>query len=361
MDQFRPREDPNPVREIQRGVEDITDFMSRFFKGRGVFIILLIILALYLASGIYKVDPGEKGVVLLFGKVHSLTDPGLRYRLPKPFMSHAVVDMQKVRRAEVGFRSETRRTRSVPAESLMLTGDENIVDVQLFVQFMVQDPVKFLFGCGQPYTDRDRTDSPESALKVSAEVALRGVVGENTIDYTMTKGRTEIQQKVEVYLQKLLNNYNTGLLVTEARLLVVDPPAQVQDAFHDVVRAWEDRERLITEAEGVREDVVPKARGQAQQEIREAEAFKAQRVIRARGDGERFTTILLEYLKSPRVTRERLYLESVEHFLPPTRKYIMEGGNSRVLPLLPLTGPFPGGSSQAAPAGQEQPADKKGN
>ncbi len=125
--------------------------------------------------------------------------------------------------------------------------------------------------------------------------------------------------------------------------------------------AWEDRERLITEAEGVREDVVPKARGQAQQEIREAEAFKAQRVIRARGDGERFSTILAEYLKSPRVTRERLYLESVEHFLPPTRKYIMEGGNSRVLPLLPLTGPFPGGSSQAAPAGQEQPADKKGN
>jgi membrane protease subunit HflK len=347
MDQFRPREDPNPVRDIQRGMEDISDFMSRFFKGRGIYIIILIILALYLASGIYQVKPGEKGVVLLFGKVHSLTDPGLQYRLPKPFMTHEVVDMQKVRRAEVGFRSEGR-TRSVPAESIMLTGDENIVDVQLFVQYMVQDPVKFLFGAIHP----------EGALKVSAEVALRGVVGENTIDYTMTTGRTEIQHKVITYLQKLLDNYNTGLLVTEARLLAVDAPAQVQEAFHDVVRAWEDRERLIAEAEGVREDVVPKARGEAQQEIRQAEGYKAQRVTRARGDAERFTTILSEYLKSPKVTRERLYLESVEQFLPPTRKYIMEGGNSRILPVLPLTGPFPGG---AASAPQEHPVDKKGH
>ncbi|MBI5249961.1 MAG: FtsH protease activity modulator HflK [Desulfomonile tiedjei] len=352
MDQFRPREDPNPVREIQRGMEDITDFMSRFFRGRGVLVIVLILVALYLASGVYIVGPGEKGVVLLFGKVNSLTDPGLRYRLPKPFMSHVVVDIQKVRRAEVGFRSDRGRTRSVPAESLMLTGDENIVDVQLFVQYMVQDPVKFLFG----------SDSPENALKVSAEVALRGVVGENTIDYTMTKGRNEIQQKVELYLQKLLDNYNTGLLVTEARLLVVDPPAQVQEAFHDVVRAWEDRERLITEAEGVRDDVVPKARGPAQQEIREAEAYKAQRVIRAKGDAERFITVLKEYLKSPNVTRERLYLENAELFLQPTRKFIMEGGNSRVLPVLPLTGPFPGGApGHTAPAVQEQPVDKKGN
>jgi membrane protease subunit HflK len=325
MDQFRPRQDPNPVRDIQRGMEDISDFMNRFFRGRGIYLIIVIILAIYLASGIYQVRPGEKGVVLLFGKVHSLTDPGLQYRLPKPFMTHDIVDMQKVRRAEIGFRSEGR-TRSVPAESIMLTGDENIVDVQLFVQYMVQDPVKFLFGAIHP----------ESALKVSAEVALRGVVGENTIDDTMTKGRMEIQQKVKVYLQKLLDNYNTGLLVTEARLLVVDPPAQVHDAFHDVVRALEDRQRLITEAEGVREDVVPKARGQAQQEIREAEAYKAQRVIRAKGDAERFSMILLEYLKSPKVTRERLYLENVEQFLPPTRKFIMEGGNSRVLPVLPF-------------------------
>jgi membrane protease subunit HflK len=349
MDQFRPREDPNPVRDLQRGVEDFKAFMDRFMKGRGLFLIVLILFLAYLASGIYIVGPGEKGVVLMFGEVHSITDPGLRYRLPKPFMSHTVVDIAKVRRAEIGFRSDRNRTRSVPVESLMLTGDENIVDVQLFVQYMVQDPVKFLFGA----------EAPENALKASAEVALRGVVGENTIDHTMTKGRFEIQQKVQTYLQKLLDSYNTGLLVSEARLLVVDPPAQVQEAFHDVVRAWEDRERLITEAEGFREDVIPKARGQVQQTIREAEAYKAQRVIRAKGDAERFKTVLREYVKSPAVTRERLYLETAEQFLPGTKKYIMEGGSPRVLPLLPLTSPS--AMMQSSPAGNEKSMEKKGN
>lgn len=328
MDQFRPRQDRNPVEELQKGVQDVKALADKIIKGWGVWLIIVLALLVYLSSGFFIVGPGEKGVVLLFGKVSSIVEPGLRFRLPKPLMSHVVVDIQKVRRAEVGFRTDGGRTRSVPAESLMLTGDENIVDVQLFVQYMVQDPIKFLFGA----------QSPESVLKVSAEVALRGVVGENTIDYTMTTGRMEIQKKVEIYLQRLLDNYNTGLLITQARLLVVDPPAQVQEAFHDVVRAWEDRERLIKEAEGFREDVVPKARGQAQQEVRQAEAYKAQRVIRAQGDAEQFMKILEEYSKAPVVTRERLYLESVEIFLKPTRKYLMQGDDSKVLPLLPLSG-----------------------
>jgi|UniRef100_A0A7C4ATK9 membrane protease subunit HflK len=328
MDQFRPRQDKSPVEEFQKGVQDVKAFADRIIKGWGAWVLIVLALIIYLASGLFIVGPGEKGVILLFGKVHSLVEPGLRYRLPKPFMSHAIVDIARVRRAELGFRTDGGRTRAVPAESLMLTGDENIVDVQLFVQYMVQDPVKFLFGA----------QNPESVLKVSAEVALRGVVGENTIDYTMTTGRMEIQKKVELYLQKLLENYNTGLLVTQARLLVVDPPAQVQEAFHDVVRAWEDRERLIKEAEGFREDVVPKARGQAQQEILQAEAYKAQRVIRAKGDAEQFMKILEEYSKAPAVTRERLYLESAEVFLKPTKKYLMQGDDSKVLPLLPLTG-----------------------
>jgi len=352
MDQFRPRQDKNPVQEIQQGVKDVKALLDRFIRGWGTWLIGLIVAVLYFLSGFFIVGPGEKGVVLLFGKVHTIVDPGLRYRLPKPFMSHVIVDTAKVRRAEVGFRTDGGRTRSVPAESLMLTGDENIVDVQLFVQYMVQDAVKFLFG----------SQGPENALKVSAEVALRGVVGENTIDYTMTTGRMEIQKRVELYLQKLLDTYNTGLLVTQARLLVVDPPAQVQEAFHDVVRAWEDRERLFREAEGFREDVVPKARGEAQQEIRQAEAFKAQRVIRAQGDAERFTRVLEAYQTAQNVTRERLYLESAEHFLHSSKKFLMEGGDSRVLPLLPLT-QWPTGIPSAKPATGEPvaPAEKKGN
>jgi modulator of FtsH protease HflK len=328
MDQFRPR-DESPIRELQRGMEDIKEIAFRFLRGRGFIIAIILLILLYVFSGIYVVGPGEKGVVLLFGKVYALTDPGLRYRWPKPIMTNSIVDVSTVRQEEIGYRSDKGRTRPVSAESLMLTGDENMVDVQLMVQYLVHDPVKFLFGA----------ENPVQALRASAEVALRGIVGENTIDYTMTKGRDEVQQKIEAYLQKLLDSYQTGLLVTQARLLVVDPPAQVQEAFHDVVRAWEDRERLIKEAEGVREDVVPKARGQAQQEIREAEAYKALRVIRAKGDSQRFITVLSEYLKSPRVTRERLYLENAEQFLGPAKKYLMEGDN-RALPLLPLTGPW---------------------
>jgi modulator of FtsH protease HflK len=328
MDQFRPRDDQDPVREIERSLQDLKALLGGFLKGSGSWLVIGVVVLLYLASGFYIVGPGEKGVELLFGGVHAVTDPGLRYRAPWPFMSQIVVDVARVRQQQIGYRSADDRTRSVGAESLMLTGDENIVDVQLFVQYMVNDPKKFLFGA------RD----PEAVLTASAEVALRGVVGENTIDYTMTSGREEVQIKVEKYLQKLLDTYQTGLQVTQARLQAVDPPLQVKDSFHDVVKAWEDRERLIKEADGYREDVVPKARGQAQKEILEAEAYKAQRVIRARGDAQRFITVLLEYAKAPKVTQQRLYLEGIEQFLGPPRKFITEKGDSRVLPLLPLTG-----------------------
>jgi len=210
----------------------------------------------------------------------------------------------------------------------MLTGDENIVDVHLFIQYLIQDPVKFLFHI------RD----PERALHASAEVALRAAVGENTIDYTMTEGRVEVQDRVKRQLQGLLDLYGTGLLVTEARLLVVDPPREVREAFHDVVRAWEDRERLIREAEGYREDVVPKARGEAAQMVRAAEAYREQRLIRAQGDATRFLKVLEEYRKAEEVTRDRLYLETIDRVLPNTQKFILDAGGDRggVLPLLPL-------------------------
>jgi len=327
MERFQHGQEQSPIRELQRNFDDFRNKLNSFMKGWGFWAVGIIVLSLYIVSGFYVVGPGEKGVVLLFGKEYSIAESGLRYRLPKPFMNQIVVDVSKVRRAEIGFRSDGTRTRSVPAESLMLTGDENIVDVQLFVQYMVQDPVKFLFGA----------EAPENTLKASAEVALRGVVGENTIDYTMTKGRMEIQKKVEVYLQKLLDNYNTGLLVTQARLLVVDPPSQVQEAFHDVVRAWEDRERLIKEADGYSEDIIPKARGHAQQKIRQAEAYKIERVIRAQGDVQRFSLVLGEYSKAPSVTRERLFLESAEKFLAPARKFINQGPGSKMIPLLNVT------------------------
>jgi modulator of FtsH protease HflK len=330
MDQFRPRDDDDsPIHELRRNMQQAQDFFSDFLGGKGVWLLIIAAVIFYLASGFYIVGPGEKGVELLFGRFKAVTDPGPRYRMPWPIMTKTVVGTASVRQAEIGYRSEGRRKGSIPGESSMLTGDENIVDVQLFVQYVIQDPVKFLYGC----------EAPEQTLKASAEVALRGVVGENDIDYTMVKGREDVATKVKVNLQKLLDTYQTGLEVTQASLLTVDPPAQVQEAFHDVVRALEDRDRLIKEAEGYMEDVLPKARGQAQQEIREAEAYRGQRVIEANGDASRFNSVLAEYAKSPRVTRERLYLESAEVFLPQIKKFIIDRDSSGALPILNLTGP----------------------
>jgi membrane protease subunit HflK len=334
MDRRQSYEDFSPSDELLQAVENLRRWGQRFTGGSWLWAILIIILLLWLGSGLYVVGPGERGVVLLFGEEVAQTEPGLRYRLPWPIQSHTVVDIAQVRRAEVGFRTVADRstrggTRTMPEEALMLTGDENIVEVQLFVQYRVQDPVKFSFGA----------DDPEGILHTSAEVALRSAVGRNTIDYTMTEGRVEVQEQAKSALQELLDAYQTGLLVTEARLLVVDPPSEVRDAFHDVVRALEDRDRLVKEAEGYREDVVPKARGEAAQMVQQAEAYKAQRVIRAQGDAERFLKILTEYDKAKAITRDRLYLESVERTMPGMEKFILgnkQGGG--VLPLLPLKG-----------------------
>jgi membrane protease subunit HflK len=326
--------------DLEQALQPLQRFIRRWGARRITVTLAAIIALLWLASGLYVVGPGERGVVLLFGKVADQTEPGLRYRLPGPIQEHRIVDVATVRRAEVGFRAERGGGRVVPGESLMLTGDENIVDVQLFVQYLVQDPVKFLF----------RARNPEMALHSSTEVALRAAVGENTIDYTMTEGRVEVQDRVKRQLQALLDLYGTGLLVTEARLLVVDPPKEVKEAFHDVVRAWEDRERLIKEAEGYAEGVVPKARGEAVQMVQNAEAYREQRLIRARGDADRFLRILTEYRKAQAVTRDRLYLEMVDRVLPKTRTIVLDGRGDAggVVPLLPLKDFFPGPATPAA-------------
>ncbi len=314
---------------LEEVVSHFQNKIRRWGSKKFLLILLAIPILIWLASGIYIVGPGEEGVVRQFGKEVDRTPPGLRYRLPWPIQTHDVVHLTKVRRAEIGFRTDpySGKVKPEPKEALMLTGDENIVDAQLFVQYVVKDPSQFLF----------RVRNAEGVLKSSAEVALRSVVGRNTIDFTMTEGRVVVQDEVKKYLQTLLDEYQTGLLVTEARLLVVDPPEEVKDAFHDVVRAWEDRERLVREAEGYREDLIPKARGEAAQMLRTAEAYKEQRVIRAQGDAGRFLDVLKAYRKGKEVTRERLYLETLEKILPGKEKYVLppEGGGS-VLKWLPL-------------------------
>ena len=309
-------------------VAKIKEWIPRFGGGKILLVVAAVVVALWLASGVYMVGPGEEGVIRQFGKEVDRTPPGLRYRLPSPFQTHDVVQLIQIRRAEVGFRTDAAgKTRPELREALMLTGDENIVDAQLFVQYLVKDPSQFLF----------RVKDPELTLKASAEVALRSVVGRNTIEYTMTEGRVVVQNEIKKYLQTLLDEYQTGLLVTEARLLVVDLSEEVKDAFHEVVRAWEDRERLMREAEGYREDLIPKAKGEAAQMVRIAEAYKEQRVIRARGDATKFLDVMKAYKKAKEVTRERLYLETMDKVLSGKEKYILPPqGKDSVLKWLPL-------------------------
>jgi len=312
--------------------EWISRVLRHLLSPRRIWIVAIFVVGLWLLSGFYMVGPGEQGLVLTFGRLTGEPrQSGLHYRLPAPIQSKFVVDTAQVRTAEIGYRTDAASQNVVLEEAQMLTGDENMVVVQLFIQYLVQDPVAYTF----------HVQNADAVLKASAEIALRSAVGQNTIDFTMTEGRVQAQEQVKILLQTLLDQYKTGLLVTEARLLAVDPPSEVRDAFHDVVRAFEDRERLVKESEGYAEQVVPAARGEAAQMVLEAEAYREQRLIRAEGDAARFLTLLAEYQKAPEVMRERLYLESIERVLSGAKIFVLETGSGGVLPFLPLTEPTP--------------------
>lgn len=310
-------------------------------------LLLLCIVLIWLATGVYTVGPGEQGVVRRFGKEVARVGPGLHYHWPRPIERVDVVNVEAVRRVEVGFRSVPRYSL-VPEESLMLTGDENIVDAQAIVQYRVKDAGEYLF----------RVMDPDQALRDATEVGLRSVIGRTTIEEVLTVGRVEIQNQTREFLQQLLDTYQSGLMVTEVKLQVVDPPEQVKDAFHEVVRAREDRERLINEARGYQEDVIPKARGQVEQTLRAAEAYKAQREIRAQGEAAKFLSILEEYQKAQEVTEQRLYVETLQRVLPKAQKIVISPQlEGHLLPFLPLREHGPLGRPAAASDGQRGPTE----
>jgi membrane protease subunit HflK len=303
---------------------------------------LALVLLLWLGAGVYVVQPGEVGVIRTFGLETGRAGPGLYYRLPWPVQVVDVVNVQAIRRAEIGFRTQGDRMVRVDGEALMLTGDENIVDAHLIVQYRISDPSKYLF----------RLQDPDDALRAATEVAMRSAVGKMKIDDILTTGRGEVQERTRAFLQTLLDTYQSGLQITEVKLQVVDPPEQVKDSFQEVVRAREDRERLINESRAYREDILPKARGGAQETIRAAEAYKQQRVIQANGDVANFSLVLDEYLKSKDVTRARLYLEVVERVMARLDKIIMDPqASGNTTPLLPLRPLQEGPNRQQAAAG----------
>jgi membrane protease subunit HflK len=301
--------------------------------GRRTFIIaFLAILALWLLSGFYVVETGKRGVVLLFGDWVTTTEPGLNYRLPAPIMSHEVVDVEQTRQINIGFRgtvdaASRGASRSVEAESLMLTSDENIVDMNFTVQWRISQPGDFLFNV------RD----VEGTVKIAAESAMREVVGQTPFEQSVTEDRGPMEEAAKELLQRIMREYGAGVEITGIRMAKNDPPAPVIDAFQDVVRARQDRDRLRNQAEAYASQVVPEARGQAEQIRQRAEGIRERLVLESTGEAERFRLVLEAYRTAPEVTVRRMYLETIGRVLENTDKIIIDqGANNGVVPYLPL-------------------------
>ncbi len=294
----------------------------------GIFPMIAIGLVLWLLTGTYIVGPDEVGVVQTFGKHTRISQSGLNYHLPFPIETVQTPKVTEVKRVEIGFRSTgNNQYRTIEKESLMLTGDENIVDAELIVQYKIKDPVAYTFNFVKP----------EQTVREAAEATLRTIIGRHKIDEALTAGKFMIQEESKILLQSILDKYETGILVVAVQLQDVSPPKQVIAAFKDVASAKEDKNRMINQAEGYRNNVIPKARGEAQAMIREAEGFRVARIARAEGDVAKFNAMLVEYKKGKDVTRKRMYLETMEEILPNIEKYIVpDGDGSNLLNLLNL-------------------------
>lgn len=307
-----------------------------FGGGRGFALIILAALAIWGLTGFYRVGPDEQGVVLRFGEYVRNAGPGLHYHLPSPIESALTPKVTTINRIELGFRSigeargrATTPARDVAEESLMLTGDENIVDIDFSVFWQIKDAGQFLFNI------RD----PEGTVKVVAESAMRDIIGQTPIQRAFTEGRATIEVRARELLQQLLDQYESGIRITQVQLLKVDPPAVVIDAFNDVQRARADQERLRNEAEAYRNDIIPRARGEAERLLQEAEAYKEQVINLAQGDAGRFVSVYNAYAQAKDVTARRLYLETMEQVLRNSQKIIIDPsaeGQQGVVPYLAL-------------------------
>ena len=294
----------------------------------GFGLILLVAFLVWILSGIYIVDPAERGVVLRFGAFNDVTQPGPHWHIPYPIEAVEVVNVEQSRNAEIGYRSNTGRSGStILSESLMLTKDENIVDLKIAVQYKIKDAEAYLFN----------VRNPDLTLRQMTESAVRETVGQSEMDFVLTEGRSAIAASTEVLLQSMLDSLQTGLVITSVNMQDVQPPEQVQAAFADVVKAREDEVRQKNEAEAYANDIVPRARGAAFRLVQEAEAYKKQVIAKAEGDTSRFLQVMNEYEKAPEITRERLYLESMESVYTQSQKVMIDvtkGSNNMLyLPL----------------------------
>lgn len=299
-------------------------FQGDFHLPGGAGLLIGLAVVFWLASGFYIIDAGERGVVLRFGKFAETTMPGPRWHFPYPVEAVETVNVEQVRTVEVGYKNNVKA--KVLSESLMLTDDENIVDLQFSVQYLLKDPEDYLF------TNRH----PDDAVKHAAETAMREIVGKSKMDYVLYEGRADIAARATKLMQDILDRYKTGIQISKLNMQNAQPPEQVQAAFDDAVKAGQDRERFKNEGQSYANDVIPKARGVAARLLEEAEGYKQRVVAQSEGEASRFKQVLTEYAKAPQVTRERLYQDTMQQILSNTTKVMVDdkqGGNLLYLPL----------------------------
>jgi membrane protease subunit HflK len=316
------------------GSEPPMDF--NFLNSRSKFIaIFLIVFVTWLSTGFYTVQPEEQGVVIRIGKYNRTSVPGLNYKMPSPIEEVVKVSVTRVEKEEIGFRSKGEKLttkmllqNTVSPESQMLTTDENIVDINFEVQWRIIDAKKFLFNV--------RDIDSENTVKNVAESAMREVIGLSGVTEVLAEERSKIEQHVKALMQTMLNNYDMGVNVERVQLLRADPPQSVIDAYRDVQNAKQDKEKEINQAYAYRNDIVPRARGQAEQVLQDADGYKQQVIAAAKGDAARFNSIYDQYKTSKEVTRKRIYIETMEEIMGNMDKIIVDKGAQGVVPYLPL-------------------------
>jgi len=303
----------------------------------GALILVGLVLLVWVASGFYIVDASERGVVLRFGRYVQTTEPGPRWHLPYPIESAEVVNVSEVRTKEIGYQRDPRN--KVARESLMLTDDENIIDLQFAVQYILRDPTEYMFN----------NDRPDDTVKQAAESAIREIVGKSRMDFVLYEGREQVAASAQVLMQQILDRYKTGISISKVTMQQAQPPEQVQAAFDDAVKAGQDRERQKNEGQAYANEVVPKARGTAARLMQEAEGYRQRVTANAEGEAARFLQITKEYARAPGVTRERLYLEAMQHIYSSTTKIVVDqksGPNLLFLPLDKIIQMSAGGAAQ---------------
>ncbi len=299
-------------------------FPGNFHIPGGVGLLVGLAVLVWLGSGFYIVNAGERGVVLRFGKYLETTQPGPRWHLPYPVESVEVVNVEQVRTVEIGFRNNVKS--KVLSESLMLTDDENIIDLQFSAQYVIKDPEDFLF----------MNRHPDEAVMGAAETAMREVVGKSKMDFVLYEGRAEVADRATKLMQGILDRYKTGIAISKLNMQNAQPPEQVQAAFDDAVKAGQDRERLKNEGQAYANDVIPKARGVAARLQEEANGYRQSVIANAEGEAARFRQVLVEYSKAPQVTRERLYQDAMQQVLSSTTKVLVDDKGGNNLLYLPL-------------------------